>query len=107
MLFHARPPTGFLPITGVRILRHPVKYTRLILRLLRDHRVKLYLKALLVGAMAYVISPFDLAPAILIPLLGVADDVFILLLAIHTFLTRAPREVVEEHALAIAKVGNG
>jgi uncharacterized membrane protein YkvA (DUF1232 family) len=99
-----RPPP-LLPFTALRLLSHPLKYSRLVLRLLMDRRVPLRLKALLVGAVAYVLSPIDVAPEILIPLLGVADDVAILLLAVHTLLTRAPRQVVEEHALAIARVG--
>jgi uncharacterized membrane protein YkvA (DUF1232 family) len=101
-----RPPP-LLPFTALRLLSHPLKYARLILRLLMDRRVPLRLKALLVGAVAYVLSPIDVAPEILIPLLGVADDIAILLLAVHTLLTRAPRQVVEEHALAIAGIGAG
>ena len=69
-----------------------------------DRRVPFFLKAILGGALAYVVSPIDLAPEILVPLIGMTDDVLILLLAVHILLTRAPRSVVEEHALAIAGV---
>jgi len=105
MLFRPAPPSGLTPFTVVRLLSHPLKYTRLTFRLLMDRRVPLRLKALLAGAVAYVLSPIDLAPEILIPLVGVADDAAILLLAVHTLLARAPRQVVEEHAMAIAKIG--
>jgi uncharacterized membrane protein YkvA (DUF1232 family) len=94
-----------VPFTVLRLLSHPLKYARLILRLMADRRMPLRLKAILVGAIVYILSPIDLAPEILLPLLGVADDAAILLLAVHTFLARAPRQVVEEHALAIAGLG--
>ena len=100
-----RPPP-LVPFTVLRLLSHPLKYARLIFRLMRDRRVPLYLKAILVGAFIYLLSPIDLIPEVLLPLLvGEADDAAVLLLAIHTLLTRAPRQVVEEHALAIAKIG--
>lgn len=102
-----RPPP-LLPFTVLRLLSHPLKYTRLILRLMTDRRVPLYLKAILVGAVVYLLSPIDLIPETLLPLLiGEADDAVVLLLAIHTLLTRAPRQVVAEHALAIAGLGTG
>lgn len=97
-----RPPSALLPFTALRLLSHPLKYLRLILRLLADRRVPLRLKAIPVGALVYILSPIDLAPEILIPILGVADDAAILLLAVHLFLSRAPRQVVEAHARAIA-----
>lgn len=96
------PSPPLLPYTAMRLLSHPLKYGRLVLRLMGDRRVPLHLKALLLFAVAYVLSPVDLIPELLIPVLGEADDVVVLLLAVHTLISRAPKQVVEEHALAIA-----
>jgi uncharacterized membrane protein YkvA (DUF1232 family) len=87
----------------MRLLSHPVKYLRLLFRLMVDRRVPLRLKAIPAAAVTYVLSPIDLAPEILIPIIGVADDAAILLLAVHLFLSRAPKEVVEAHARAIVE----
>jgi carbonic anhydrase len=50
-------------------------------------------KLLLIGAMAYVVIPFDIVPDVL-PLLGQADDILALIIAGMTFLrmTHAVRE---------------
>lgn len=50
-------------------------------------------KLLLIGAMAYVVIPFDIVPDVL-PLLGQADDILALIIAGMTFLhmTHSVRE---------------
>ncbi|MEX1247085.1 MAG: YkvA family protein [Anaerolineales bacterium] len=63
---------------------------RLIVRLMGDPRVNLFLKALPVFSLLYLISPLD----IVIPLV---DDAFILWLANTLFLELCPQAVVEEH----------
>lgn len=63
---------------------------RLIMRLMGDRRVPVWLKALPVFSLVYLISPLD----IVIPLV---DDAFILWLANTMFLELCPSEVVEEH----------
>jgi uncharacterized membrane protein YkvA (DUF1232 family) len=73
---------------------------RLYWRLLCDARVSVWPKALLVGALAYVIMPFDLIPDLL-PLIGQVDDVAIVLLAARWFVRWCPAPVVLEHASAI------
>ena len=69
---------------------------RLVFRLVLDRRVPLRLKLLLLAAVAYIISPIDLVPDILLPL-GRIDDIVVALLAIALFLALAPRDVVMEH----------
>jgi len=70
---------------------------RLAWRLLRDRRVSWRAKAVLLGAVAYVILPVDFLPDIL-PLLGQVDDVLLLVFAWRLFLSLCPSEVVIEHA---------
>ncbi len=69
---------------------------RLLGRLLRDSRVPLRAKLLVVGTAVYILSPFDLVPDI-IPLHGWIDDVLALLLSSVMFLGMVPGEVMWEH----------
>ena len=73
---------------------------RLYWRLLWDPRVRLWPKAVLVGTVAYVASPFDLLPD-LMPVVGQLDDLTLLLLVGRAFLWWCPAEVVSEHLRAL------
>ena len=68
---------------------------RLIGRLLRDPRVPRRAKITLGLAAAYVVSPIDLIPEV-IPVVGWADDVLVLMFAIDSLIERAGDDVVEE-----------
>ena len=63
--------------------------------LFRDPRVPVPLKAALLGVLAYVASPIDLIPDF-IPLIGMVDDLLLLLAAIEMFVRLAPAQVVED-----------
>lgn len=85
---------------ALEFLLHLPSLLRLYSRLLRDPRVSIWPKALLVGALAYVILPFDLLPDAL-PLLGQIDDLVILVTAARWFTQWCPRHVVQEHVQAL------
>jgi len=72
--------------------------------LLMDNRVPLMTKLIPLVAVAYVISPIDLAPD-LIPVLGQLDDLGVLMAALTAFNNMAPAAVVEEH-LARLRAGS-
>jgi len=78
-------------------------YARMVWGILRDPRTPLGLKAILAAALAYVVLPVDLIPDV-IPILGQADDLTVLLLVLDLFLQNAPPEVRAEHA---ARARNG
>ena len=69
---------------------------RLLGRLLRDSRVPLRAKLLVLATGVYILSPFDLVPDI-IPLHGWIDDVLALLLSSVMFVGMVPGEVMWEH----------
>jgi len=69
---------------------------KLISRLVKDPRVPRRSKIALGLAAAYVASPIDLIPEV-IPVVGWADDLLFLMLAIDSLIERAGKEVVEEH----------
>lgn len=69
---------------------------KLVGRLLKDPRVPRRAKITLGLAAAYVMSPIDLIPEV-IPVLGWADDVILVMFAIDSLIDRAGPEIVEEH----------
>lgn len=71
-------------------------YLRLLGGLLLDRRVSLLDKALVAGAIAYIVSPLDLIPDF-IPFLGQVDDVFLLMTAIERLVANAGEDVVYDH----------
>ncbi|MGH8945812.1 MAG: YkvA family protein [Acidimicrobiia bacterium] len=69
---------------------------KLVIRLIKDPRVPRRSKIALGLALAYVASPIDIIPEI-VPVLGWADDLLLLMLTIDSLIERAGKEVVEEH----------
>ena len=69
---------------------------KLVGRLLLDPRVSRRAKITLGLAAAYVVSPLDLIPD-MIPIVGWADEVILIMFAIDSLIDRAGPEVVEEH----------
>ena len=83
---------GFL--TGVVMLIP--NFLKLLGRLFRDPRVPTTEKALLVGAIIYVISPLDLIPDF-IPFIGEVDDLYLVALVLLRLLARTDDDVLREH----------
>lgn len=79
------------------VLRNVVNQLKLILRLLGDSRVSLFLKVIPIGALAYLISPVDLAPGVVFPVIGALDDAAVIWLGSALFLELCPPNVVKEH----------
>jgi uncharacterized membrane protein YkvA (DUF1232 family) len=69
---------------------------KLVFRLLTDPRVPRRAKITLGMAAAYAVSPIDLIPEV-IPVLGWADDVLLIMFAIDSLIDRAGPEIVTEH----------
>src|SRR5437870_7443544 len=88
--------------TAPALLRALVSNARLAVRLLREPRVPLFVKAVPVLALLYVISPLDFIPDVL-PVIGELDDLGIVLLAVNLFLTLCPADSVAFHRSAITE----
>jgi uncharacterized membrane protein YkvA (DUF1232 family) len=69
---------------------------KLMVRLLRDARVSSVDKFVFGAAIAYVALPYDLLPDFLGPL-GMADDLFLIGLALHRMLAHADPDILLEH----------
>lgn len=100
---------------GARLARGPLGWTgvlaalpgaaRLYVRLMGDPRVGLWPKWIVVAALVYLISPLDLVPDLLVPLLGQLDDIAVLWLAFRALVRLSPPEVVAEHRMGTVRRG--
>lgn len=68
----------------------------LVWRLMRDPRVSRADRALLVGALAYIVAPVDLLPDFVV-VLGLVDDLYLVGLALGRLLGRAGPDILLEH----------
>jgi uncharacterized membrane protein YkvA (DUF1232 family) len=80
---------------------------KLILRLIGDRRVNFLLKLLPIGALIYLVSPIDLLPGAVLPVVGALDDAAVLWLGAILFVSLCPDDVVQEHMNALQKVVSG
>lgn len=71
-------------------------FLKLLGRLFRDSRVPTTEKALLVGAIIYVISPLDLIPDF-IPFVGEIDDLYLVSLVLLRLMARTDDNILREH----------
>lgn len=92
------PPDG-KSLQGRQLMQDAVmmmpNIVKLVARLLKDPRVPRRAKITLGLAAAYVASPIDLIPEV-IPVIGWADDVLIIMFAIDSLIDRAGEEIVNE-----------
>jgi uncharacterized membrane protein YkvA (DUF1232 family) len=79
------------------MLRDFVTRLKLIGKLMGDRRVSFFLKLLPVASIAYLISPIDLVPGVVLPVIGVLDDAAILWIGTNLFVELCPTDVVKEH----------
>ncbi len=77
---------------------------KLILRLIGDKRINFFLKLLPIAAAIYVISPVDLLPGAVIPVIGALDDAVVIWLGTTMFVSLCPDDIVQEHNNALQKV---
>ena len=82
--------------TVMQTIRQLPAYLRLMAGLMTDSRVAMVDKALVFGAIAYILMPIDLIPDF-IPFIGQVDDVFLLTTALQRLIQQAGRRVVLSH----------
>lgn len=70
-------------------------YIRLVWALINDDRVPASRKALLGGALVYFALPFDIVPDS-VPVLGVLDDLVVVVLGVDLFFDGIPDEILDE-----------
>lgn len=87
--------------------RHPIsrrgvwatlkRQARLIVRLMRDTRVPLWMRAIPILGLVYLISPIELLPDVTLLPFGFLDDLVVIVLCLTVFMALAPREIVKDH----------
>jgi uncharacterized membrane protein YkvA (DUF1232 family) len=82
--------------TVIHYIRQLPNYLRLLGGLVTDSRVSMVDKLLVVGAIAYIVTPIDLIPDF-IPFFGEIDDLYILVLALQRLIANAGRPVLLAH----------
>ena len=79
------------------LMKSFVKQLKLIGRLMADSRISPFVKVLPIAALAYLISPVDLAPGVVFPVVGALDDAAIMWIGSTLFVQLCPDNVVKEH----------
>jgi uncharacterized membrane protein YkvA (DUF1232 family) len=79
------------------VARSAPNLVKLLYRLMRDPRVPLHRKMLVGGAGLYLVSPFDLVPEMLFPVLGQLDDLVLVVFSVHYLLRGADEDTVAEY----------
>ncbi len=77
---------------------------RLVTRLMGDSRVSSFAKLLPIGSIIYLISPIDFIPGAVMPVIGAADDIAVMLFGFKFFIELCPPHVVAEYR---AQLGGG
>jgi uncharacterized membrane protein YkvA (DUF1232 family) len=83
------------------MIHNLVIQAKLILRLIGDRRVSIWAKLIPIGALIYLVSPVDLIPGGVLPIIGALDDAAVVGLGSYIFLEFCPPAVVQEHMKAL------
>jgi uncharacterized membrane protein YkvA (DUF1232 family) len=84
------------PWQVLALIQRLPSFLRAVFGLLRDSRVSAGSKALFLGALLFIVSPFDVPN--FVPILGELSDLMLALLACRWFLSQCPVELVAEHS---------
>lgn len=82
--------------TLIGTIREIPAYLKLLGGLLTDGRVSRVDKLMVLGAIAYIVTPIDLIPDF-IPFLGQVDDVYLLILSLTRLISNAGLPVLASH----------
>ena len=93
------------PYKILGVIYHLPNFLKLLHRLFNDPRVPFPPKLILIGAVIYILSPYDLIPDFLIPILGFVEDLIIMFIVLKIFVKYSPEEVVWEHVKTIEQEG--
>lgn len=79
------------------IVRDVPSFVKLFARLARDPRVSTMDKALVAAVLVYLVSPVDLIPDWVVPVVGQLEDVYLLALALSRLVNNAGVDVLLDH----------
>ncbi len=73
------------------------RQVRLIVELMRDNRVPLWMRAIPIVGVVYLISPVELLPDFALLPFGILDDLVVIVACLTVFMLAVPREIVDDH----------
>jgi uncharacterized membrane protein YkvA (DUF1232 family) len=79
------------------IVREIPAYLKLLARLARDPRVSTVDKAIVAAVLVYLVSPVDLVPDWVVPVVGHVEDIYLLALALSRLVNNAGMDVLLDH----------
>jgi uncharacterized membrane protein YkvA (DUF1232 family) len=79
------------------MVRDIPRYLKLLARLARDPRVSKVDKAIVAAVLVYLVSPVDLVPDWVVPVVGQIEDIYLLALALSRLVNNAGMEVLLDH----------
>ena len=88
------------------VLQEFIKQAKLVGRLIADPRVNALLKLIPIASIIYLVSPVDLIPGAVVPLLGALDDAAVVWIGTTLFIELCPQDVVQEHKDALNLVNS-
>jgi uncharacterized membrane protein YkvA (DUF1232 family) len=80
-----------------KIIHLLFKFIKVFFRLMKDRRVPWYAKAMPCLAIAYIISPIDIIPDFLVPIIGGLDDLIAIFLGFRGLVSLTPKQIIDEH----------
>ncbi len=89
------------------MLQEFIKQAKLVGRLIGDRRVNGLLKLIPIASIIYLVSPVDLIPGAVVPLLGALDDAAVVWIGTTLFIELCPPDVVQEHRDALNMNASG
>jgi len=94
---------SIIPLQNSGLIQDVVRHIKLIWLLIKDKRVNFFLKILPIASLVYLVSPIDMLPGMVVPVIGALDDAAIIWIGTSLFISLCPEEVVQEHTLSLEK----
>jgi len=98
---------SIIPSQNSGLIQDVVRHIKLIWLLLSDKRINLFLKILPIASLVYLVSPIDMLPGMVVPVIGALDDAAIIWIGTSLFISLCPEDIVNEHMLSLEKTLTG
>jgi uncharacterized membrane protein YkvA (DUF1232 family) len=89
------------------LVKDVILYAKLIWLLMTDKRVNFFVKLLPIASLIYLVSPIDLVPGVVLPIIGALDDAAVIWIGTALFMNLCPEDVIEEHLRSLHKRSTG
>lgn len=76
-------------------------FVMLYVRMMLDREIPLAPRLVLIGAALYVVSPIDIIPGALLPVIGWLEDALIFYVAMKIFVAMCPPHILDRHVATV------